>query len=799
MDLLFASEYLLPASGGAERFVLEAAAGLAARGHRVRVLSLGGADDGAAPDIEVLVRPDPAPTAPRWQRRRGWRQAMELELAAELERRPAQVVLGQLHTGPAAVRAAHAAGARAALLLPSHEPFCAWAFAPDSTCVPESGCRDCPRFQAQPPDERELHLEARREQERALATADLLIAPSRSLAATCEAWCGRRASVIAPLVVGRALIDPTQVTGPTAEAPRAPQGGPPLLPGPAPGGPVVLAASQWTDGKGAALLAPLAAALAPRRVRVQWTARAPEPAILAQLERLENVALLQPPLPLDQLLHDAGVLLVPSQAPEAFGRLAVEGMAAGVPVLASGSGGLHETVPPTQLVRPHDDPDAWARAVRHLDDHAHWHAARAGGLAAAAAVLAADPLDALEQVLGAAEPGHGSRPSSANGNGHATPGIVWMIPHAYHPSGLADEARAALRALEQAGLEPAARNVDELGDPALVSPADRELLRSAFGRTPATPALAIHHYRPLPHRRDEPGTVNVARLEWETDTLPPAWREWLLAKDEVWVTCQRNADAFAGGGVPEERLRLLGQTLDFRAFRPGLEPWPVRKPPGRMLFLSAFDFSERKGWRQLLLAWSRAFEPHDPVALLLKTGSVRELRDAEVHDRIASFLRHELGDVPHAPVQVLSQMLPATAMPRIYAAADAYVSASRGEAWGRTWMEALACGLPAIGTSFGGNAEWMADLPGVRLVGGELVPVRADDEVLNPLYRGQRWGEADVDELAAALQAVANDPAGERERASGARRLLIERHGHARFAHDLSELARAAVAQAQPI
>ncbi len=814
MELLFASEYLLPARGGAERFVAEAATGLAQRGHLVRVLSLGGEEPAAADGdevpapgagapggrrlpgpagcggaVEARVLPDPAPRDLRWRRREHWRATLERALGDKLARRPAELVVGQLHTGPAAVRAAHAAGVPAALLLPSHEAFCAWAFAADTRCRPESGCRACPRFLAQPPAEQRRQLAARAEQRRALADAELLLAPSRSLAATCEGWCGRRPEVVAPLVLPEHSC-----------AART-----------TPVGPVVLAASQWTPGKGVDLLAPLAQALAPRRVRVQWSALAPTPAVLAALERAENVELLRPPLPLADLLDDAGVVLVPSQAPEAFGRLAVEAMAAGVPVLASASGGLRETVPATQRVRPHDDPAAWVEAVRLLEQPVAWERARDAGLAAAEQLRATRPLERLEQLLvetvgGGRHRRDGPAPNSS-GQGAAAPraqdglprvhaarpSIVWMLPHAYHPSGLADEARSAVRALERAGLQPAARNVDELGDPALVAPADRELLRTALGRPVRQPALAVHHYRPLPHRRERPGAVNVARPEWETDTLPAEWLEWLLEMDEVWATCRRNADAFERGGVPPERLRVLGQTIDFDALRPGLEPWPVAAPPGRMLFLSTFDFSERKGWRQLLLAWARAFEPHDPVALLLKTGSVRELADEQVDARIEDFLRRELGGAPHAPVRVLSRMLPAAAMPRIYAAADAYVSASRGEAWGRTWMEALACGLPAIGTRFGGNEEWMADLPGVRLVGGELVPVRPADEVLNPLYHGQRWGEADVGELAGALRAVAADPAGERERAAGARPLLIERHGSTRFAQDVEQLARAAL------
>jgi glycosyltransferase involved in cell wall biosynthesis len=821
MELLFASEYLLPALGGAERFVIELATGLAQRGHRVRVLSLGGTleveagtvagDDGvegpspslnsrgsAGPaDVEQTVVPDPAPKAPRWHRRCCWADTIESAVATELARHPADVVIGQLHTGPATVRAGRAAGARTVLLLPSHEAFCAWAFAVDSACVPQSGCRDCPRFREQTAQEQEDQLLARQEQERALREADVLVAPSRSLAATCEARCGRRPEVIAPLICEQAAS--TAGTGSVVEGRAAAGASAGRSASTRTAGPVVLVASQWTAGKGAALLAPLARALPERRLCVQWSALAPPSDVLAELELAPNVELLQPPLGLAELFGTAGMALVPSQAPEAFGRIAVEAMAAGVPVLAAGVGGLRETMPPAQLVHPHDDPAAWAAAVRQLDDPTRWAAAREAGVAAANAIHASNPLEQFEALLAPTLrrgcPGQGGPETVATENGarRAPPGLLWLIPHAYHPSGVADEARSALHTLERAGLAPAARNVDEPGDPRLVSPGDRSLLAQLLIRDPPTPSVAIHHYRPLPHRQEQPGTVNVARPVWETDRMPPEWRAPLSAKDEVWVSCRANLEAFADGGIPPEKLRLLGQTLDFDRFRPGLEPWPLQIGPGRMVFLSNFDFSERKGWRQLLLAWARAFAANDPVVLVLKTGSVRELCDEDVQERIDAFLHGELGNTQHAPVHMIARMLEADAVPRLYAAADAYVSASRGEAWGRTWMEALACGLPTIGTRFGGNVEWMADLPGVRLVDGELVPVKADDEVLTPLYRGHRWGEADVEELAAALRAVANDALAERDRAGEARALLIERHGPVPFAARVEELAHGAL------
>ena len=95
----------------------------------------------------------------------------------------------------------------------------------------------------------------------------------------------------------------------------------------------------------------------------------------------------------------------------------------------------------------------------------------------------------------------------------------------------------------------------------------------------------------------------------------------LLERDEVWVPCRQNYEAFADSGIPSRKMRVVGGTLDFDLFAPGVEPYPLDRRPDRYVFLTNFDFSARKGWETLLRAWGQAFDADDPVCLLLKTGS----------------------------------------------------------------------------------------------------------------------------------------------------------------------------------
>jgi hypothetical protein len=282
---------------------------------------------------------------------------------------------------------------------------------------------------------------------------------------------------------------------------------------------------------------------------------------------------------------------------------------------------------------------------------------------------------------------------------------------------------------------------------------------------------------------------------FESDSVPAAWVPLLNQRDEVWVPTQFNAETFAAAGVAEEKLRILNGTLDFDLFSPGAEPLDLGVPEDSFVFVTNFDFSERKGWTQLIRAWALAFDSTDPVCLVLKTGSYWQ-DGAEVRERIERFVRDEVGGPGRlAPIKVLTHTLTSSELPRFYASADAYVLASRGEGWGRPYMEAMAMGLPTIASRWSGNLEFMND-GNSFLVDGELVPVPDDAQLINDLYLGHRWFEPDVDALAEAMRNVAGDPAAARNVAAGARAGLIAQLGPEATAARIGELADAAVSAA---
>jgi glycosyltransferase involved in cell wall biosynthesis len=362
--------------------------------------------------------------------------------------------------------------------------------------------------------------------------------------------------------------------------------------------------------------------------------------------------------------------------------------------------------------------------------------------------------------------------------------LVWFSS-LREPSGYADEARSYLLALEDAGYSPVAREIVWTTMDAGSSGRQRDAFERALARrVPTGDHVWAQHVVPNDRHRNqqEPGARTAIRTMFETDRVPKEFKHRLLQADEVWVPTEFNVDTFRYGGIPANRLRVLPETIDFELFEPSAEPWPIEGTRG-FTFLTNFDFTDRKGWDILLDAWAAAFDPDDDVTLVLKCLSLHNAGDDAIRARIAE----HLGGRATAPLVVLTDVLPVPALPRLYAAADAYVMASRGEGWGRPYMEAMAMGLPTIGSRWSGNLAFMHD-DNSWLVDGTVVAVADDAQQHAPYYQGHRWFEPDADALVQALRDVAAGGPAVAARAAGARAELIERFGPEPTAARIAEL-----------
>jgi tetratricopeptide (TPR) repeat protein/glycosyltransferase involved in cell wall biosynthesis len=337
--------------------------------------------------------------------------------------------------------------------------------------------------------------------------------------------------------------------------------------------------------------------------------------------------------------------------------------------------------------------------------------------------------------------------------------VVWLGA-IYDPSGYADEARNFVLNLQERGCDLAVRSIGrdskEFRD--RTDCQSRRALDSLLEKQVSPPFICVIHGPGYSFERSHEAAYCIGRTMFETDRLPPDWVEKCNRMDEIWVPSQATVEGFRRAGV-RVPITKIPAGVDIRRFRPGLEPYRI---PGarQTVFLSIFEWIYRKGWDVLLAAWAKEFKPTDDVCLVLRTYPVNgaDRPDARnlIERRIDSVLKDGLGlrreDV--APIVVMAEQVAECDLPRLYAAATAYVSPSRGEGWGRTPMEAMACGLPTIATRWGGTQDFMNDQNSLLI---DCTMVEVDERCEVPFYRGHQWAEPSLEHLGALLRKVVDE------------------------------------------
>ncbi len=368
-------------------------------------------------------------------------------------------------------------------------------------------------------------------------------------------------------------------------------------------------------------------------------------------------------------------------------------------------------------------------------------------------------------------------------------GLVWCGP-VFDPSGYADEGRGMLCALEQRGvpvtLRPLRRHVAGFREGLLGT--ERSMLDRQIARAlPERQVLVQHHTADgFVHMA---GDVHlVGRTMFETDSVPASWVGYCNQMDELWLPSQFNTETFRRAGVHVPIVRVPGG-IDSTVFRPDVRPMPVAGLRGT-IFLSVFEWRRGKGWDVLLKAWADAFAPDADVTLVLRTypvsGSSGLDNEAVINARIDTFLAEACGRTRRdvAPIVVLGKTVPAAQMPALYRIADVLVAPTRGEGWGRPFMEAMASGVPVVATRWSAHLEFMNDGNSLLL---DIDGTEPADGIEIASYREQRWAAPSAAHLTTLLRRAHEDPEGRRALGARARSDMVEQWPWSRAANAITE------------
>ncbi len=241
--------------------------------------------------------------------------------------------------------------------------------------------------------------------------------------------------------------------------------------------------------------------------------------------------------------------------------------------------------------------------------------------------------------------------------------------------------------------------------------------------------------------------LNIGVTMLECDRIPPYWVWRCNQLDEVWVPTEFNRKTFAWSGVNPKKIRVMPFGLDMRRYHPGLKPLNI---PGRRgyAFLSVFEWIPRKGYDILLEAFFEEFGANEDVSLILKVqnNSRYDPQGLEIRRDVDNIARR-VGRINHPPVILLTETIPQEQMPNLYASADSFVLPTRGEGWSLVAMEAMACGLPTIITSWSGPTQFLNERNGYPLRIKGLVPVPRSGTIHDAIYENAKWAEPDKEHL----------------------------------------------------
>jgi glycosyltransferase involved in cell wall biosynthesis len=242
---------------------------------------------------------------------------------------------------------------------------------------------------------------------------------------------------------------------------------------------------------------------------------------------------------------------------------------------------------------------------------------------------------------------------------------------------------------------------------------------------------------------------------FEMTRIPQLWVPFCNNMDEIWTGSQYSKDSFVNSGV-KVPIEVIPHAIDTDFFSPEGSHWEINNRR-KFAFVSVFDFTERKAWRELLRAYWTAFDGDADVCLILKVfhGDFGEKARIEIVRKISSY-RDELGMWARAPILLYGHDIPNKQMPSFYRSADCYVGMSR-EGFGLPYAEAMACGLACIGPSVGGNRAFMDADNSFLIDYVKNEPISQDMLRFNKMFDGLEWSVHSWEHLSSVMKRVVSD------------------------------------------
>jgi glycosyltransferase involved in cell wall biosynthesis len=192
--------------------------------------------------------------------------------------------------------------------------------------------------------------------------------------------------------------------------------------------------------------------------------------------------------------------------------------------------------------------------------------------------------------------------------------------------------------------------------------------------------------------------------EWMKQKLGPFYflYKWVYGKRPQYVVLSTYLKERAiAHGVPEEHITIIPNGVDTHIFtRKGVNVKKVRQEwnaDKRKVIITASRLTLKNAVDDIIRAFALMRKEVPSILVICGTG--------EDEERLKTLAR-ELGVSDDV---IFMGLVPYKDLPRYVSAADVFVRPSLSEGFGNSFVEALACGVPIIGTPVGGIPDFLVD------------------------------------------------------------------------------------------
>lgn len=275
----------------------------------------------------------------------------------------------------------------------------------------------------------------------------------------------------------------------------------------------------------------------------------------------------------------------------------------------------------------------------------------------------------------------------------------------------------------------------------------------------------IHIYHKIGMGFHTSGRYNIGYTVFETTRLHKLWVPKMNQMDEIWTPSTFCKKTFQSSGV-RKPIYVIHHGVDVNRFNPNVKPVQIHNKR-KFCFLAVFSGTlERKGLDTLIGAFTEEFKKREDVCLVIKAHT--PLKD--IRRKLNQMLDYERES---APIIWIGTPITWENMPRLYQAADCFISPSRGEGWDLTCTEAMASGIPVIASAWGGHLDYLNESNSFLIKIYKLVPVNVTH--IQWYSRTMKWAEPSRGHLRQLMRYVFEHPQKAKEKAIKARKDVVKK------------------------